>query len=252
MPDTPNIAMLRQVGDDLTSHLTSLSAQQLLEPSACAGWDVAQVLGHLGAAIEGMTATIEAAATGGEGPPPDFRDTVRERWNSLPPEERRDGVVAGTAALISLLESADADLTVSMAFAPVPLPIDQVAGFLIIELAFHAWDVRVPFEPDAHLFPPAIPVLSQLLSGFLSRMTAAGKLDGTPTVTVELAEPAQSFGIVLGDPLQRVDPPASPDAVVTANTEDWLLFLTGRSSERPVDVSGSLGIGDLRKVFAGV
>lgn len=252
MSDSPNIAMLHQVSDDLTAHLAGLSAEQLAAPSACEGWDISQVLAHLGAALEGMTATISAAATGGEGPPPEFRDTVRAQWEALSPEERRDGVIERSAALVALLEGADPSLAVTMGFAPMPLPVDMVAGFLIIELAFHAWDVRVPFDPGAHLFPPAVPVLAQLLAGFTGRMSAAGKLEGNPTVTIELDDAQESFGLLLGDPLQRVDAPSNPDAVLKANTEDWLLFMTGRTSQRPVDVSGALDVADLRKVFAGV
>lgn len=252
MPDTPNVAILRQINDDLTAVVSGLSPEQLAQPSACAGWDVAQVLGHLGAAVQGITMTVEATAAGQQPPGPEAVGPMRARWDEMTPEQKRDEVLAQTAALVETMASADPELRFPLRFAPVPLSVDQLAGFMLIELGFHTWDARMAFDPEARLFAPAVPALAQLIAGFLGRMTAAGKIEGAPVLGVDLADPPQSFGVVLGDPLQRVDSPAEPDAVLRGNTEDWLLMVMGRAGAGTLDVSGALALDQLRSVFAGV
>jgi uncharacterized protein (TIGR03083 family) len=254
------IAALRKGHDDLSGMLRGLDPDLLTHRSGAAGWDISQVLSHLGSGAEIGLATLNASLPGG-GAPAESNQEIWARWDAMTPEERAVEFLRADGALVSRYESLDAatreDLRIDLGFLPQPVPVAAAAGFRLNESAHHAWDVNVAFDADATLAPEAADVLVDWIGGLFGFLGHADAMDGRAgTLAVETTEPARSFGLDLRDTVALVDTPAQPDGVLTAPAEAWLRLVTGRLAPEhtPADVrvSGDLvGLDDLRRVFPG-
>jgi|GEM_PF-3017369 len=95
------IAVLRQAHDQLAEVVRGLDADGLARQSACADWDVAQVLGHLGSGAEIGAATLDAALAGRDGPGRDFNQPVWDRWNGLDNQAKAAGFLEHAGDLVA-------------------------------------------------------------------------------------------------------------------------------------------------------
>jgi uncharacterized protein (TIGR03083 family) len=257
-----NIAALRAGHDRLASFVTGLSAEDLTAASGASEWDVSEVLSHLGSGAEIGLATLQAALAGRPGPDNDFNQGVWARWNGMSPVERATSFGPANEAFISALESLDAgtlaDLRIPLSFLPAPIDVASVVRMRLSEYTFHAWDVRVGFDPTATLAAEAVPVLFGWIDGMFGWLAKPATLAGRPAVLrVETVDPQRRFGLVLGDKaLLTEDAPDPADGVLTVPAEAWLRLVAGRLSARhtPAEVDlkgGELDLDDLRALFPG-
>jgi uncharacterized protein (TIGR03083 family) len=255
------IDALRSGHDRLATVVRGLSADDLTRRSGSSGWDVSQVLSHLGSGAEISLAALESSLAGGAAPDGDFNKGVWARWDAMSPAERAAGFLTADEALVTRFEGLDArtreELRIDLGFIPVPLDVATAARLKLSESTLHAWDVDVTFDPAATLAPDATePLLDQvgMLLGFATRADA---LDGRPVaIAVHLTSPDRSFGLDVADAVALTDEPGRPDAVLSAPAEWWLRLVSGRHSPEhtPATVTltgGKLTLDDLRGVFPG-
>ncbi|PUA82090.1 maleylpyruvate isomerase family mycothiol-dependent enzyme [Nocardioides currus] len=248
------IAALRANHDAIAALASTLSEEQLARPSGATEWTVAQALSHLGSGAEISRKPVATAA----GQPVDAEDnqTVWARWDTSTPTEQAAGFITHDAAYLETVEALTPEqhdsLTVDMGFLPQPVPLVVALGMRLNEVANHAWDVRVAFDPSARVDEGSAELLVELFGGplaFLLGFSAhAEHLEqpvrlAIPGGTVEITDAVTVTG-VSDDPTATFDGPA--EAVVR--------LLSGRlRSEHAADVtvSGNVTLDELRKVFPG-
>ncbi|MDN3352110.1 maleylpyruvate isomerase family mycothiol-dependent enzyme [Actinomadura sp. DC4] len=255
------IKALRSGHDELAALVRGFTAEDLARPSGASEWDVSQVLSHLGSGAEIALAGLEGALEGTGDPGGDFNKNVWARWDAMSREERAEGFLAASETLTSRYEALDDetrdDLRIDLGFLPAPVDVATAGGLRLNELAHHAWDVKVAFDPAATLAPEATPLMfaqSEMLIGFLGR---AAELEGRPvSLAVNTTSPERSFGLEVGETVAVTEVPGSPDAVLTAPAEWWLRLTAGRHAPEhtpaAVELSGdTITLDDLRRVFPG-
>ncbi|MFI1052884.1 maleylpyruvate isomerase family mycothiol-dependent enzyme [Streptomyces griseoruber] len=255
------IDALRSGHDYLTAVVHGLASADLTRPSGASGWDVSQVLGHLGSGAEISLAVLEGALNATGLPDGDFNKSVWARWDALSSLERAAGFVTANDALVSRYEGLDAqtrrELRVDLGFLPVAVDVATVAGVRLTEFAHHTWDVEVAFDHEAPLLPAVTGLLLDQAGGFLDFLGKADALDARPVrIAVHTTAPERTFGLEVGNAITLTDEPDRPDAVLNAPAEWWLRLTTGRHApaHTPSEVSlssASLTLDDLRRVFPG-
>jgi uncharacterized protein (TIGR03083 family) len=254
------IEALRSGHDDLAAYAERLTETALAGPSGASEWDVSQVLGHLGSGAEITLATLEAALGGGGPLDAGYNQGVWDRWNAMRAVERRDAFLTANRRLVERYEGLDAatraELRIDLGFLPAPVDVAEMARLRLSEFTYHAWDVKVGADATATLAPLAVPLLLDgivPLVGFIGRAAA---LDGRRArLAVELTDPERLYGLDLGDAIAVTERPERPDGTLRAPAEAWLRLVAGRlAPERTppgVEVTGPIGLDDLRRVFPG-
>lgn len=254
------IDALRTGHDKLATIVNRLRPDDLTRPSGASEWDVSQVLSHLGSGAQiGLRALTTALPEG-----PSISETNQQvwaRWDAMAPTDRASGFLKANEALVARYEALDSEaratVRIDLGFLPQPADIATAGAFRLAEFAFHSWDVRVAFEPDAALDPEALePLLDHVrrLVGFVGHAEVlAGR---QASITVRTTDPERAFGLEFRDSVSLVDEPDRPDGVLTAPAESWLRLVVGRlSAERTppsVRLTGDLiSLDDLRRVFPG-
>ncbi|MEU6375850.1 maleylpyruvate isomerase family mycothiol-dependent enzyme [Streptomyces sp. NPDC046909] len=255
------IATLRRGHDHLTAVVHGLTSSDLSRPSGASGWDVSQVLSHLGSGAEISLAVLEGALHATGAPGEDFNKTVWARWDDMSPAQRAEGFIAANEALVSRYEGLDTrtrkELKVDLGFLPVAVDVATVAGVRLTEFAHHTWDVEVAFDREASLLSVVTGLLLDQAGTFLNFLGKADALDARPVrIAVHTTGPERTFGLEVGDAVALTDQPDQPDAVLNAPAEWWLRLTTGRHAPEhtPSEVSlasASLTLDDLRRVFPG-
>ena len=145
------IAALRGAHERLATFVAGASADDLVHPSMCADWNVAQVLSHLGSGAEIGRATVTGT--------PVENAEVWERWNAMEPAGMASSFVAADERLVGWYEDLSHDelatLQVQLPFLPAPIDAAGAAGFRLSEVSLHSWDVFGAFDPAATLAPDA-------------------------------------------------------------------------------------------------
>ncbi|MGW1786953.1 maleylpyruvate isomerase family mycothiol-dependent enzyme [Streptomyces sp. NPDC002143] len=255
------IAALRSGHDYLTAVVHGLASADLTRPSGASGWDVSQVLSHLGSGAEISLAVLEGALNATGKPDEDFNKSVWARWDDLSGLERAEGFVAANEALVSRYEGLDAqtreELTVDLGFLPMAVDVATVAGVRLTEFAHHTWDVEVAFDHEAPLLSAVTGLLLDQAGAFLNFLGKADALDARPVrIAVHTTAPERTFGLEVGNTIALTDEPEQPDAVLTTPAEWWLRLATGRHAPAHTPsavslVSTSLTLDDLRRIFPG-
>jgi uncharacterized protein (TIGR03083 family) len=255
------ISALRSGHEGLAGVVRTLGDQDLAAPSGSTEWDVSQVLSHLGSGAEIGRATLQAALDGKPNPGHDFNLAVWDRWNALSGRERADGFLASNEVLTRLFESLDADtrqnLRIDMGFMPAPVEVAFAARLRLNELAMHAWDVRVAFDPHAALAPEATAELLRGEPPLLGWISKPDRLNGERSVIrVTTSDPGAAFTLRLDDPISLDDAAeASADGTLTIPAEAWLRLVAGRLSPEHtpegIEGTGSANVDLLRRVFPG-
>lgn len=251
------IAALRSTSDQLATTVAGLTDDQLGGPSGSSDWSIAQVLSHLGSGAEITLRPLAAAATGTPVPEAD-NQAVWDRWNASSPRDQAINVLEHDLRLVETLESLDAEeretLTVDLGFLPAPVPLAMAAGMRLNEVALHAWDVEVAFDPAATVDAESAEVLLELFSGPLSMMMAWASKPGAAPESAVVA--MLGHGLAIGESVALVaEPPVAPTATFVGDAEAAVRLLSGRlapeHTPEGVDVTGNVTLDDLRGVFPG-
>ncbi len=253
------IEALTDVHRRLVDLVGRLDDDRVTSASACADWDVSQVLGHLGSGAVLALDTLDAAIAGADGPALD-NQAVWDRWDGMSPIRRAEESVEANTALVERLTSLDAvarqELRVPLPFLPAPADLATFAALRLNETTLHLWDLEVVSDHTATLVPSAVVVLidrSGPLIGFLGRGVTPG--DAT-LVEVATTDPERSFGLRLGDSVSVEATPSATDSHLTAPAEAYLRLLAGRLAAQwtPPEVrvdSPTLTLDELRRIFPG-
>lgn len=260
------IGALRRSHDDLAATIETLKPDDLVSPSACADWNVAQVMSHLGSGAEIALGVLEAAVAGREPPPRESFPAIWEGWNARSPEEMAAGCIEADERHVAFLESLDDDTLssakVSLAFLPAPVDMATAVGFRLSEHAYHTWDVKVSFEPGLPMASYATELLIDrvpLMAGRLAKPEALGGAAGSPRrLVVETSEPSRRYQLEIGEsvsltPLEEGAPAEGDTLKLPAEALLRLVFGRLGPDRTPagVAVSGVTSIDDLRRVFPG-
>lgn len=253
------ISALRDVHNELTAIVPSLSESQLTGPSGASEWSVAQVLSHLGSGAEINYATYAAAIHGTDAPADDFNQGVWDRWNALAPHEQAAGFLAADTAIVELLEGLAPEqresIQIHLGFLPMPLPLAAVAGMRLGEATLHAWDIKVALDPATELNEAAAAVMVEQYAGALGFLLGfTGKADQISESAV-VRVPSSGVDIVIGDTVALVESTGDATATMIGEAESLARLLAGRLSALytppGVTVEGNVTLEDLRKVFPG-
>lgn len=252
-----SIAALRTNHDQLAALVKDASAENLRAPSGATEWTVADVLSHLGSGSEIWSHMLQAAIGGTEAPEVD-NQSIWDRWNAWTPEEQAAGFLEHHAAIVELLEGLDDEqrrtLTVDLGFMPAPVPLSTFVGMRLNEVANHAWDARAGLDPQAGIEPASADLVLRSLSGDLGFLlgfsTKHDKVDPSTVVA------ADGYGLTFDGGVSVTDwTPKDATATFTGPAEALVRLISGRL--RPdvtpdgVEVTGSISLDDLRRVFPG-
>ncbi len=250
------VTSLRTNHDTLVALLPNLTDDQLSGPSGASEWTIAQVLSHLGSGAEIFAKPLARAA----GLPVTDEDNqaVWARWDAASPVDQAAGFVEHDGAYVELVESLTPEqrdaLQVDLGFLPEPVPLVVALGMRLNEVAAHAWDVRVGLDPSAGLDPESAALLVELFAGPLAFLL------GFSSKADQLAEPARvaipGGGLVVADQVAvTTGEPADPTATFEGTQEAFVRLLSGRLTPEHtpdgVEMTGSVSLDDLRKVFPG-
>ena len=250
-----SIAELRAIHDRLAGAVAELSADQLTGPSGAEDWMVSDVLSHLGSGAEISHYPLVAASGAGEEAP--ANQEVWDRWNALPPAAQAAGFVESNERLVATYEALSPEqrdsIQIDLGFLPQPVPLATALGMRLNEAALHAWDVEVGLDPAATLSEESAALLLRHFAETMSFLLGfVGKPEGAPEVRVALDD----YSIVIGADGVHLEPGiGDATAKFEGQLEAGIRLLAGRLkpayTPAGVDVSGDIGLDELRKVFPG-
>jgi uncharacterized protein (TIGR03083 family) len=186
----------------LQQYLTALPADAWTKPSACALWDIRDVVAHLSAIAHGYTDRITRGLRGDTSPlPAGF--PAPHIFKTLSGEERRQRATAFAQGTIALRARLGNDLVSVFGHAwdqfyhcivtltahdwhqPCYhscglIPVHAVVHAGVFELAIHGWDIRAALEPPAHLSPDALTVMPDYFAACLHWFFLPGARLPTP------------------------------------------------------------------------
>jgi len=163
-------------------YLHQLSPTDWDVPSACAGWSVGDVLGHLTG--QDFSLRILRGLQGNISPPDgspqvnnhnedDFAKSIFDRGiatnaqlgtNLLSTFEQR------VSDIIKVFEQVKSDQWDTLCYwPPGPEKVSTMLDMRISELTMHAWDIRSRFEPDYHLSHESVTVLMDTVNRAVRR-----------------------------------------------------------------------------------
>lgn len=249
------VAALRNGHDRLTAFVARASADDLVHPSMCAAWSVAQVLSHLGSGAEIGLATVTDT--------PVDNPAVWARWNAMEPVDMASSFVTADEQLVAWYETLSDDelatLQIQLPFLPAPIDAGGAAGFRLSEVALHSWDVFAAFDPEATVAPDATGLLVDrlpMMVGFVGRFTPRETRPAVETtISVTTSEPDRRYELALGDNIDLH--PASAGATagqLTLPAEALLRLAAGRLTpgrEAGATITGALSLDQLRIAFPG-
>ena len=108
------IAALRSGHDGLAAVVTALTGDDLALPSGASGWDVSEVLSHLGSGTEITQAGLVAALDGAAPPGREANQAVWGRWNAMSRSDRAAGFLQASGELTARYESVEQDTRESL------------------------------------------------------------------------------------------------------------------------------------------
>ena len=172
--ETPlqRVEILRREVADFKQRLSELPPGAWGQPSACAGWTVAEVMGHL--AGQDFAPRVSRGIAGDYSPPPGsppvsqhdedaFAQAIFER--AFATREREGMELAATLLrrldeTVAVFAGVPADGWDALCYwPPGPEPARVMLDMRISELSMHAWDIFSGLDPEYRLSPPAVAVL---------------------------------------------------------------------------------------------
>ena len=235
--------------EQLTQYLHTLPAEAWHHPSACEGWEVRDVVGHLTWVAElyagGVSRGVQEDTAPLEGCPPArslekaalsafFAQRSIARRESLG-EQLLPTFTARHTHLHHLLHNLGAQDWEQLCYHPNGIrPAQQFITMWLTEVAMHAWDIWSVREPARALFAESLPI-------FMEGMPRVVALSFQPGVRLRVpirygfavtgAVPSQYTIAIAGDVVQ-LEPHSDPEANVLCrcDTETFVLLMYGRLS----------------------
>jgi uncharacterized protein (TIGR03083 family) len=271
-PREHRVQLGQAAAEQLTQYLHTLSAEAWHHPSACAGWDVGDVVAHLAFGAAFYASTVARGVQGDTAPPAGAPlPGVQEREAFSAANAQRaiahrarlgDQLLATftgrTAHFYQLLQSLTPQDWDKPCYHPLGLrPVHEFNTMRLLELALHTWDIQSALAPPAALFPDSLPVVMERLPGIVSflRMQPEARRLGPLRChfMVTGAVPSQ-YDLLMTTDQVRLEPGGGAAADVTCgcDTETFVLLMSGRLTPQAAVVHGRLVVeGDRRLLTAG-
>lgn len=242
----PQIELVKTLVGSIRDGAAGLTPEQLALPSACAGWQVQDVLSHLIGGAERQTDGMRRGRAGDSGPPPGFApadSAAMSAANAQRDIRRREQLGGG---LLAAFDAAYAALQGELdALGPDDWQTPcwhlrrgaiSAADYLelrIQELAIHDWDLRRGLEAQPQLHPGSVPALLSAAPKWLGMcFRPGGRLDLPEVYEFDLAPPYESGGMIVRVRGDGFDLPLAGDAperwTVCGEAAAFLLFIYGR------------------------
>ena len=252
---------IRSAGSRIEDFLRSLGPDDLARQSACAGWTVGDVVGHLIERGDPLPDQIERGLSGDLTPTPGFTDDppVSEDQFRLDLDRRAvelrqelgEGLLAEFAQVngefnrvLALVQPDDWEKPCFHRLRPET--VRSKADIRIAELAMHEWDMRWAMDPDATLAEDSLPGLVNASGRAVRR---AFRADPSRTRAVryrfELTDPTvSSVDVVLAPEGAgfEIEATAQPDLVFQCESATYAMVIFGRWKLPDVIRSGKLTV----------
>ena len=239
------VTVLQNEGRRFISYLQTLSSQDWSHPSACEGWTVADVLGHLAGqdfsprilrGLQGDISPPEGSPAASTHDEDQFAQSIFQR--AIGTKER-----LGDQLLSTFSQRVDDTVQVFGGIAddqwetlcywpPGPEPVRTMLDMRISELVMHAWDIRSRFEPDYHLSDDSVLVLMDTVNRAIRRAFRPEPSWAEPIrYRFQIAAPSPAMSdIVLTRDGGSVGPGGaeSADVVFSCDGETYVLLMYGR------------------------
>lgn len=257
-PDRRWLGALVTSSHRLRDLVTSMSQDQLRQPSFTQQWTVAQVLSHLGSAAEICTTLIERGLTGDTtGPQRDQVSPIWDRWNGLSPTDQRDQWLTADTHHLQLLQSLSAREAAALR---VPyfsglLTLTDYVGYRLSEQTLHGWDIACAITPAPVIPNPDLGLLWERIDLIATRFRDGATLERLrpQELTIQLTDTGRAYTLRLDAELHLVPARTTTANGTVAGTADTVLRLIyGRL--RPGDalqISGEVSLDDLTDLFPG-
>jgi uncharacterized protein (TIGR03083 family) len=247
------LGALRASVDRLHALASRLDNTQIVAPSYCDDWSIAQVLSHLGSGAvisrRGLQDVIAGTAT-----PDDFNQSVWDEWNAKSPRAQADEALAADEALMQALEAVDEEerLRLTFSLGPMSLGFNDMFGLRLNEHVFHTWDIAVMFDDAARLPGDATGLVVDNLS-LIARFS--GRPDGQDrTIAIRTTDPDRNVALVLsaeGVELGPGEPGQAPELELPAEALSRLAYGRLDPDHTPAFTGDASLLDTLRAVFPG-
>lgn len=241
----------RAIGD----YLEALPPAEWARPSACAGWSVSDLVGHLILVEALIGGSVERGLRGDSGPPPqaaaglaawqEYRAAEIARLGGLAPAELAAAFRAGLGSVegqLARLAGGEGLGQGLRGWHPWAIqPLEWFPGQWLVELGLHDWDIRVAADPRAEVSPAVQAGLGPEMRARMARCFRQELADGASgVVRIQLVgdrPTAWLARLAEGELTLLDDGQARPDATLEADPGTYALVQTGRRS------AGDLGAG---------
>ena len=242
----PQIELARTLAGSIRAGAGALTPEQLALPSACAGWQVQDVLSHLIGGAERQTDSMRRGRAGDAGPPPGFAPldsaamSAANAQRDIARRERLgDGLLAAFdsayAALQGELDALGPDdwTTPCWHLRRGAISAADYLELRIQELAIHDWDLRRGLDPHPQLHPGSVATLLAAAPKWLRMCFRPGERLAAPEeYEFDLAPPYESGSVIVRVTGDGFDLPAAADApqrwTVCGEAPAFLLYIYGR------------------------
>ncbi len=249
---------LRTSHDALMSQIATLSPEQLDVESYCTGWDIGQVLSHLGSGAEIGLTNLERALAGAA--PLDREDfpIIWGRWNGYNPTDKAAQTVIWDRRMVSVFQGLD-DSTLSSLRVPffgMELDAATAVGFRLSEHAVHSWDVAVTFDPEAEVLGSSVELVVDRLGFMVARTAKPEQTAAHKHIEVRTVQPERNLVLSLEDKASLEEASDGPiDGVLELPAAAMIRLVYGRLDQdhtpAAVKTEGQADLDELRRVFPG-
>jgi Mycothiol maleylpyruvate isomerase N-terminal domain/SCP-2 sterol transfer family len=265
--DTPEnlVQLIHSESERLMHYLHTLPPEAWRRPSACALWEVRDVVGHLTWVAEFFVDTISRGVQGDVSvsaarPPGDapatgalntyFAQSAIGRRESLGDQllPTCSACYAALSRLLAGLTPPDWDKPCAFWPAIGTMPVRLILVQIVQELAIHGWDIRSRLAPAAPLSPESLPVL---MARIPARLRGAGsgtlRLDaGVPTPAryrfVLTGTVSGAHDLLVENGMMQMEPAGTtpPHVTFRCETERFVLLMYRRLTLEPLRAAGQL------------
>ena len=264
------IRLVHTESERLARYLGTLSPDAWLHPSACAGWEVGDVVAHLTRGAEAYIEWITRGLQGDTAPPlgvpaagtgEDATSAVRRAQRARDVHARLgDQLFTTFQARTDQFNALVADLSTPhwtvLCYHPTRLrPVRDFVALRLTELVLHGWDIESRLESSAHLSAESLPVCLELLPDMLAWAFHPGPSLPAPVrcrlVGADQA-PHRYELVSTGNQAWLVAPePERTPVSCQCDTETFVLLMSGRLSMPVARVEGRLRLeGDTQLMTA--
>ena len=251
------VNILQAEAESFKTYLSGLPAEAWNQPSACEGWTVADVVGHL----NGQNfASRVARGLADDASPPEGAPLVEHHDEDRFAEDIFQRALSnreehGENLLESFIPRLDESVQVFNTvgpndwekpcyWPPGPEPVRTLLDMRIAELTMHAWDIRSTFDAGYRLSDDSVRVLMQTVDRAVRRAFRPDvDIQSEIRYRFEVMEPFETaYDVVMAAQGTHVEPSGKQGADVTfrCDGETYVLVMYGRLSPEDATAQGRL------------